>query len=648
MAVSYVGAGTAVYDNATSPLTVTRPTCNVGDLLVMFVGQKPSSANGGTVTTPSGWTLVGQLTGAGGYGTTLGADTGNTNLRIYTKVAVAGDSGTTLSLAHGKTNVLWARILAFRSATGVFDTSGFASGSDTSSGTAVSATMSSNPGITVGDMVAWGMCIPTDVTTPSQFSSHNITQTGVTYGTKTEVGELDSSTNNDIGGFIAYAPVSSGTGTANPVITATAGGTTTNVRGPVCMIRMREGAAAAITGSGAPVEPSTPDTASGSGTVAWPAISGSGAATEAATPDTASGAGTVFWATISGAGAAVEAGVDLAAGSGTLRISGAGAATEAGADSATCSGGVRVQGSGAATEAATADSCTASGGLRVSGQGAATEAATLDVLAGSADVDVTGSSSLQEFGIDTAFAEGTVETVIWGSGALLETGADSAASTGWVRVAGQAAPVETLLDLAASSGTVLIFGQGSASESGLDALSGLAMAIVSGQLSLFELGDDILGGSGQVVVQGSGSPVESGWDIAEGVGYKMAEVGISVSATSLMSSFGEKGGVTSGLMDLLSSVGESHITGSLGSASIFETVAFLIGSSTSKFQRAEVEIFESIRANIYPFIEGMEKFPRYQDVRRREVEFSRAPQSLSSLNARRRPRDFECIIRRKG
>jgi hypothetical protein len=493
----------------------------------MFVGQKPSSANGGTVTTPSGWTLVGQLTGAGGYGTTLGADTGNTNLRIYAKVAVAGDSAAAVSLVHATTNVLWARTLAFRSATGSFDTSGFASGSDTTSGTAVSATMGSNPGVTAGDMVAWAMCIPTDVTTPSQFSSHNITQTGATYGTKTEVGELDSSTNNDIGGFIAYAPVSSGTGTANPVITATAGGTTTNVRGPVCMIRMRE-AVTTINGSGAPVESSTPDTASGSGTVAWPAISGSGAATEAATPDTASGAGSVFWATISGSGSAVEAGADLAAGSGTLRISGAGAATEVGADSATCSGGVRVQGSGAATEAATADSCTASGGLRVSGQGAAAEAATLDVLAGSADVDVTGSSLLQEFGIDTAFAEGTVETVIWGSGALLEVGSDSAASTGWVRVAGQAAPVETLLDLAASSGTVLIFGQGSASESGLDALSGLARAIVSGHLSLFELGDDILGGSGQVVVQGSGAPVESGWDIAEGVSYKMVEIGISV------------------------------------------------------------------------------------------------------------------------
>ena len=647
MAVSYVGAGAAVYDDATSPLTVTRPTCNVGDLLVMFVGQKPSSANGGTVTTPSGWTLVGQLTGAGGYGTTLGADTGNTNLRIYTKVAVAGDSGTTLSLAHGGTNVLWARILAFRSATGAFDTSGFASGSDTSSGTAVSATMSSNPGVTVGDMVAWGMCIPTDVTTPSQFSSHNITQTGATFGTKTEIGELDSSTNNDIGGFLAYAPVSAGTGTANPVITATAGGTTTNVRGPVCMIRMRE-AVTTINGSGAPVESSTPDIASGSGTVAWPAITGSGAPVEPSTSDTAAGAGSVFWATISGSGAAVEAGADLAAGSGTLRISGAGAATEAGADSATCSGGVRVQGSGAATEAVTADSCTASGGLRVSGQGAATEAATLDVLAGSADVDVTGSSSLQEFGIDTAFAEGTVETVIWGSGALLETGADSAASTGWVRVVGQAAPAEFLPDLAASAGTVLIFGQGSASESGLDALSGLARAIVSGHLSLFEMGDDILGGSGQIVVQGSGAPVEFGWDIAEGVGYKMVEASFSVSTTSLTSAFVEKGGAAGCLINLLDAIEESHITGSLGSALIFETVTFLIDSSTSKFQLAEIELFELIRANVYPFVEGMEKFPRYQDVRRREIELFRSLRTLNNLDVRRRPYDFECIIGRKG
>ena len=84
------------------------------------------------------------------------------------------------------------------------------------------------------------MVIPTDVTTPAQFSSESFTQTGVTFGTVTEINEPDTTTGNDLGGVTVRSSVSSGTGSAAPTMIATAAGTVTNVRGPGLFVRIRE------------------------------------------------------------------------------------------------------------------------------------------------------------------------------------------------------------------------------------------------------------------------------------------------------------------------------------------------------------------------------------------------------------------------
>jgi hypothetical protein len=84
------------------------------------------------------------------------------------------------------------------------------------------------------------MCIPTDVTTPSQFSAQSITATGATFATATELNEPDSGNGNDIGGYSAYAHVNSGSSTTAPTVTSTLAGTLTNVRGPVVLLRVRE------------------------------------------------------------------------------------------------------------------------------------------------------------------------------------------------------------------------------------------------------------------------------------------------------------------------------------------------------------------------------------------------------------------------
>lgn len=662
MAVSYVGAGTAVYDDATSPLSVTNPTCQAGDLLVMFVGQKPSSANSGSVTTPSGWTLVGALTGAGGYGTTLGADTGNTNLRIYAKVAVAGDSAAAVSLAHATTNVLWARTLAFRSATGSFDTSGFASGSDTSSGTAVSATMGSNPGVTAGDMVAWAMCIPTDVTTPSQFSSHNITQTGVTYGTKTEVGELDSSTNNDIGGFIAYAPVSSGTGTANPVITATAGGTTTNVRGPVCMIRMREAAPAGVTASMAVTEPTadglagssdvdvsasltkteaTGDSLAGSATVTDPPVTASMSVTE----PTADGLAGVFDVDVSTSMSKTEAAGDTAAGSVDVDLSASLARTEAGPDTMAATAGVRVSGSMVVTEAA---------GDGLAGQASAWATLSLtkaeaagDGLAGQASAWASLNLVITEAGPDT-FAADAVLSEPWRnlSMAVTEAAGDSLAGQATVRVSGLMAVTESGSDTAAGSVAVRVSGSMSVSESGPDALSGALKAIVSGLLAVQESGTDGLAGSSDVDVSAAMVITESGPDLFEGLVGPAAFVEFLVPHTSSLTAVclpghGNGADVFAGSSLLAQGFRSVHIQ-----VAVEELVGMQTGAFVTKSMDVALDLVARVAVKFYPFIEGRERFARLLDVRRRDV-YLEAEQGGAVLDVRRRSATFDCVVKKQ-
>jgi hypothetical protein len=215
------------------------------DAVLLFVGMKPSTANGGTVTTPTGWTLRDSLTGAGGYGTTVGIDTGNTNLWVYSwNTPVAGQTGT-LSVTIGTNNISWAFIVRIPSGGGALSY-GSADGQRTTQPTSPMSIALTNGATATdfqsGDRAIWAMCIPTDVTTPAQFSAQSITATGATFGTATELNEPDSTTGNDIGGYSAWAAVTAGSSTTAPTVTATLAGTLTNVRGPVVLLRVREGA----------------------------------------------------------------------------------------------------------------------------------------------------------------------------------------------------------------------------------------------------------------------------------------------------------------------------------------------------------------------------------------------------------------------
>lgn len=327
-------AGAAAY--SASGGTTVAPAYPSGilatDAVLLFVGQKPSTANSGTVTTPTGWTLREEITGAGGYGATLGADTGNTNLRVYSwNTPVAGQTGTQ-SVTLGVNNVSWAFIVRVPTSGGTLSY-GSADGQRTTTPTSpMSIALTDGTSATAfktRDIAVWAMCIPTDITTPSQFSAQSITATGAIFATAVEINEPDTTLGLDIGGYSAYALVSSGTSSTAPTVAVNLAGTLTNVRGGVALVRIRE----TVTGSLAATETGS-DTFTSSGKVI---VQGSLSATESGV-DTLSATGSVL---VQGSLQATEVGLDTAAFTGVVissSITGTMAANEEGFDIANFEG----------------------------------------------------------------------------------------------------------------------------------------------------------------------------------------------------------------------------------------------------------------------------------------------------------------------
>jgi len=324
-------AGAAAY--SASGGTTVAPAYPSGilatDAVLLFVGQKPSTANGGTVTTPTGWTLREEITGAGGYGATLGGDTGNTNLRVYSQNTPVGGQTGTQSVTLADNNVSWAFIVRVPTSGGTLSY-GSADGQRTTTPTSPMSIALTNgasaTAFTTGDIAVWAMCIPTDVTTPSQFSSQSITATGATFATAVEINEPDSTTGNDIGGYSAYALVSSGTSSTAPTVAVSLAGTLTNVRGGVGLVRIRE----TVTGSLAATETGS-DTFTSSGKVI---VKGSLSVSETGT-DTLSATGKVI---VQGSLSVVETGTDSFSASGKVIVQGSLQATEVGLDTAAFTG----------------------------------------------------------------------------------------------------------------------------------------------------------------------------------------------------------------------------------------------------------------------------------------------------------------------
>lgn len=238
--------GAAYYGIDTAIQPVVPDNVPAGWPLIAVVGQKPATANGGGITIASWTTITGFDAIGGGYGTTLGVDTGNTRIAAKRTTSTASGSGTsagsfkTISLTDS--NVAWGAIVAVPIIGREPGTTWAVQG-----GT-VDVTAAPNPNlsailpamtIAAGDVLVWAMCIPTDVSVPTQFSGHSISASGCTFSTPVELAEVYSALGNDIGGFLVWSKcLSSGGGSVAATVGATVGGTKTNVRGPISLARV--------------------------------------------------------------------------------------------------------------------------------------------------------------------------------------------------------------------------------------------------------------------------------------------------------------------------------------------------------------------------------------------------------------------------
>jgi hypothetical protein len=236
--ISYanIGAGSI------STTTTVTPSLGAGtlgqSLYVMFIAQKPATANGGTVTTPTGWTYAGMVAG-GGYGGTLAADTGNMNIFVYWKVA--DNPETSVPVTIGDNSVSLARVLTFTISTEATFSVAVVGGDDQTGDASFSATAGSDPGVIAGDMIVAVATVPTDAVT--SWSAQALSQTGVTFSAVTEVADQSTASGNDMSVTAAYASATAGTSSGAPTFTATPAGTVTNARGPCAFIRIRGTAA---------------------------------------------------------------------------------------------------------------------------------------------------------------------------------------------------------------------------------------------------------------------------------------------------------------------------------------------------------------------------------------------------------------------
>ena len=240
--VTYVSTGTKAVGTVASATSIAPgyPTgISAGDRLVLIVGQKPTTANGGTVTTPSGWTAHGMLKGAGGFGSTLSTTQGNTNIYAFTKDTVDGTESGTLAVTLGVNSVAWAAIVCLTCSDAQWEgTDPGVTGSDVTAGAAVSVTLSSDPGFIEGDLALGAFTAGTSAVT--SYSLESVTAPGATFGPVTEIVDARSTIGNRIGGFVAYAVCTGGPSTGPATMTATAAGTTTYARGPGIALRFRQ------------------------------------------------------------------------------------------------------------------------------------------------------------------------------------------------------------------------------------------------------------------------------------------------------------------------------------------------------------------------------------------------------------------------
>lgn len=204
------------------------------DIVILIIGRKPLSVESGGVNSVAGWSSITNLFG-GGYDTLIGTDQGNTEITLKIKDSVTGtESGLfSVGFTSSTTSIAWGVVIRIPSEGKDFNLQYF-TGEDVSSGN-VSTLLDSPIKLESGDVLIWTMCIPTDA--PS-FDNHAVLTDGLSLG-GIELAEPKTSAGSDCGGFISYLLSEVNTENASITVSADTAGTSTNARGPLCLLHFR-------------------------------------------------------------------------------------------------------------------------------------------------------------------------------------------------------------------------------------------------------------------------------------------------------------------------------------------------------------------------------------------------------------------------
>lgn len=200
-----------------------------GDMVLIVVSNKADTVS---PTTPAGWNLG--ATSAGGAGAS-GNNSGATRTTVfYREKDASWSTMPAITVTSGNSTI--AQAFRYTKASNMVWDLAFAIGANSTNTASYSATATSNPGFTAGDLAFVAISLGDDAPT---YSAEVITATGVSaWGTMTERAEGRTTTGNDISNVIFDRPVTTGTSTANPVVTATISVATQS--GPMVIARLRE------------------------------------------------------------------------------------------------------------------------------------------------------------------------------------------------------------------------------------------------------------------------------------------------------------------------------------------------------------------------------------------------------------------------
>lgn len=237
-APTWVWEGTSTASTTTAVVPYPVAGVTAGDIPLLVVVSKATTGTGEppAIADPTGFTKLFEAWGGTG---TAGAGTGPVKITVWKKTTDAdgSENGTSVSVVNPSgSSLVYGNIHGIRRATaGSTVLTANASGQDSTSGTDISVTCGSDPGITVDDLVL--VLFGLTVATAGATSAEAIAATGATFGSFVERDDDSTTSGNDARRVVCDFPCTAGTASAAPVLTATSASAAQSGVGAVLRIR---------------------------------------------------------------------------------------------------------------------------------------------------------------------------------------------------------------------------------------------------------------------------------------------------------------------------------------------------------------------------------------------------------------------------